>query len=306
MDCLPSSEKTKDVSLELGTADNCCYLAPLRFKSSTASILASSQSSLLSLQNPQSSFSLPLDGLACSALTASQPFSDSPSSTGFSSTADTPYDFSTVATSTDPSPARPSTDLSSSSRSSDRRAESLEAFFAAELETEINNEKQRKQRKKRVQQLARAVQGFTEYKEPPDTFYRDFWSVTSQIFNGHEAGSAPKGDLKAEVAYRLGRLGKARNRIPSKDEITRRLCLVFLAHDVEYISRQEGMETSKGVGKKSTAMQIAAEALSEAPEEVQSVLKGVRSDCKGCRNYMDLVEEGPSLLLEVGDHVRSM
>lgn len=95
----------------------------------------------------------------------------------------------------------------------------MAAFFAAELEPEIKNEKQRKKLAQRVQRLVRAVRGFAEYRKPPDTFYRDFWSATSQIFD-FEAGSAPKGDLKAEVAYRLVRLEKARNRIPRKDEIT--------------------------------------------------------------------------------------
>lgn len=249
-------------------------------------------------------------GLASSAPSVSQPSSGSRSST-----ADTPYDLLTAAASTDLLPTRPSTDLPSSSRSSHGRAESREAFFTAELELEIKNEKQLEERLKleakkddRVKRLVRAAQGFAEYREPPNAFYRDFWSVTSLIFDDSEAGSAPKGDFKAEAAYRLGRLKKARDRIPKKDEVTPRLCLVFLAHDVEHTSLQEGLQTSKGVGMMSAAIETAAKAPLGTPKEVQSdILKEVQLDRKRGRNYMALVGKGgPSSLLEVGNRVSAM
>lgn len=199
------------------------------------------------MKNSPSSFSL-LEGLASSKPSVSQPSSGSSSSISLLPLADTEYELLT-ASSTDLSPTRPSTNLPSSSKSSNGSADSDEAFFA-ELELEIKNKKLPKKRlkkqlpkqptledrkKKRLKHLANAVQSVNDFKEPSIEPYEDFWSVTSPIFDGSKAGSAPeapkvlKGDFEAAV-WRLGKLEKARKKILSNDELTPRLWLVFHAH----------------------------------------------------------------------------
>jgi len=217
---------------------------------------------------------------------ATQPSNDSPSSTSHLSTVHTSYNLLTATTSTD----------------LPLFEQKHEEFFRAAVKLETKSEEQQE---KQIERLLRVAQGFVEY-EPSDTFYRDFWSVTSQIFNDSQAGSAPK-EAKIERAYRLSRLHKARQKIPRKHETTRRLCLIFFAHDVEHISQQEEIKTSKGLGKISGAIKEVAEALSETPEQEKSILKSVKSDCRRSRRYMDFIEQlGPSSLLKIGDNVSYM
>jgi len=51
--------------------------------------------------------------------------------------------------------------------------------------------------------------------------------------------------------------------------------LVFYAYEIEYISLQGGLETSKGFGKLSAAMETAAKALSATPEGQAIILEGI-------------------------------
>lgn len=259
------------------------------------------------MKSPQSPFGPSLDGLASSTPSVAQPSSGSSSSTGLPSIADTQYDSLTAAPSTDLSPTRPSTGLPSSSR------RGREAFFIAELEFEIKNSKLPKKRLKleaqknnRVKRLATVVQGFTKVEEPPNEFYGEFWSVTSPIFDGSKAGSAPKGGFEAEAAWRLGQLEKARNKILKNDNVTPRLWLVFYAHEIEHISLQGGLETSKGFGKLSAAMETAAKALSATPEGQAIILEEIKHHWKKARSYTELVGKGgPRSLFQIGNCVAS-
>jgi hypothetical protein len=76
-----------------------------------------------------------------------------------------------------------------------------------------------------------------------------------------------------------------------------RLSLIFVAHDVDHISRSEGLELASGKGRNTAAFEEIAEGCS-------IYMDTVREDHKKSRNYMLLLEiGGPGSLLEVGTDV---
>lgn len=78
-----------------------------------------------------------------------------------------------------------------------------------------------------------------------------------------------------------------------------RISLIFVAHDVDHISRSEGMESALG----NTA---AFEEIAEGCPVIY-FMDTVREDHKKSRNYMALLEiGGPGFLLEVGTDVTPM
>ena len=172
--------------------------------------------------------------------------------------------------------------------SSDKR--SPRTFFRAAIGQ--NKEKQ-------VERLVRAVQSFATAVDRPSSFYENFWSVYLPTNPAMEPTSDPsRKDLKEvsadEVRNRLLRL-KAVRQI-AKHGVAGRLCRIFFAHEVDYISQWNDLDTSgRGVGRLSAAMNTVARLSSVA-------LKDVQYDLKKSRNIMQVLEEGgPSSVVEIGD-----
>ena len=144
--------------------------------------------------------------------------------------------------------------------------------------------------KKGIERLASIAQRLPKAEELPDGLYGDFWSKRSRIFQP-ESGQM---ESETEVAYRLRRLKQAHQNIGTKDPEARRFWLVFLAHEVEYISRSEDINhfTSQGVNSSSAAKKM-----------VQKELGIKDRDFKRCGNISKVMKEGggPAALLINGD-----
>jgi hypothetical protein len=269
-------------------SDDCFCLAPQRPKPSSASSceLVSSESRTSSLNVPALESSLlPPSCLVSSVPLGSQLPTVSPPSTGLPSITNTTYDLSRPSLADLP-PTRPLTNFLPSSQSTvGAETESLKEFFTAVLGSPDE---------KRVQRLVRVVQGFCKAKELPDGLYERLWPEWSRIFRsppevGFEAGSK----FETEVAYRLRRLMQARQNIRKGDWEVSRLWLVFLAHEVEHISRWESIDlyTSRGIDPMSAAIKIAKKYFDTADVNY-----------KRSRNIVQLLKEGgPASLLEDGD-----
>ncbi|KAH8591183.1 hypothetical protein B0O99DRAFT_690789 [Bisporella sp. PMI_857] len=213
----------------------------------------------------------------------SRPPCISRSSTGFPLVTNTVYD-----------PLIPSPpDLSSGQATGDPGAENPHIFFTAKLGG--SNEK-------RVKRLVDVVQNFSNAEKLSGESCELFARQWSRVFN-----SEPDAEYNAEfiletafetkVASRLRRLKIARPKIRKRDEKGERLWLVYLAHEVEYISQHNDIDhyTAKGVGRMSVAKTIARRYLDSAT-----------SNYKRSQNFVELLKEGgPSSLIEDWDTTSS-
>ena len=235
-----------------------------------------------------SSLNVPaLDSLVSSVPLSSQPPSVSPSSTALPS-ADTIYDSSTPLPADLPSTRSPTDFLSSGQSAVDPGTESPEAFFAGALGSSEEDEK--------VKQLASVVRGFPTAEGFSDGLCKRLsgWSCffRSKPEVGFEDGSIPETEFEVGVAHRLRQLKHARHKIRRKNWEDTRLWLVFLAHEVEYISQWEhiNLYTSTGVDAMSAAIKMATKYLDTAS-----------GDNKRGRNIVQVMKEGgPASLLEDG------
>jgi hypothetical protein len=187
----------------------------------------------------------------------------------------------------DPSSTRPSTNLLLLSPNAvGPGTESPEAFFTTAL-----GSSEEKEQVKRLLGIAQTP------SKPSDGLYKRFWSGRSRIFQSelgvsYEAGPIPKTAFEAEVADRLRRLKQARQNIGRKDWEADRFWLVFLAHEVEYISQSVHIDpyTSQGVNSSSAARKM-----------VERYLDTVGDDYKRCSKVVQVLKEGgPASLLVVG------
>ena len=151
---------------------------------------------------------------------------------------------------------------------------------------------------KRVERLSSVVRGFSKgFSDGFDerlSAWHNFWSEREV---GYEGGSIP-GTFELEVSRRLHRLKQARYRIRNRDWVARRLWLIFLVHEVEYISQWEHIElyTSRGVDPMSAALKMATKYLYTA-----------KGDYKRGKNIVRVMKEGgPASVLEDGGLAQSM
>ncbi|KAH6667754.1 hypothetical protein B0J14DRAFT_567124 [Halenospora varia] len=273
--------------LEQGTSDDCSCFAPRQLKPCSASAyqLVNSESRASSLNVPALEGSS--SGLPQGSLVPSVPLGSRPPrvSTGLPSTIDPIYDLSTPSL-PDPPSTRPSSDFLPSGQSTVRpRIESPRAFFTAALG---------RSKEKRVKRLVGVVEGFSKAKELPDGSHKPFcsgWPRISGSEVGSEAESTPK-TFEAEVADRLCRLKQIRQNIRRGDWEASRLWLICLAHEVEHISKWEGIDTytNRGVDRVSAATKI-----------VEKHLGPVKDDLKKSRNIFQVMKEGGPAAMLVDD-----
>ncbi|KAH9205063.1 hypothetical protein DL95DRAFT_451403 [Leptodontidium sp. 2 PMI_412] len=160
----------------------------------------------------------------------------------------------------------------------------IEAFFAAAL----GNSK-----KMKVEQLVGVVRGYSEgfsdgFNQRLSRWY-NFWPEPEAVLEG---GPILEMVFEDGVACRLRRLGQARSKIEKKDWGATRLWLLFLAHEVEYISQWEHIYlwTSRGVDPMSAAIKMATNYLPTA-----------KSNYQRARNIVQIMKEGgPASVLENG------
>jgi hypothetical protein len=146
-----------------------------------------------------------------------------------------------------------------------------------------------------VKRLVKVVQGFSKAKELSNGQDKSFWSRWPRIFRPEpevecEAESTPK-TFEARLADRLCRLKQVRQQIRKGDWEARRLWLLCLAHEVEYVSQWKGIDgyTSKGFDGVCAAIDIIKKHLGEVIET---------DDIKKSRNVFQIFEVGgPAALL---------
>ncbi|CAG8982691.1 hypothetical protein HYALB_00000972 [Hymenoscyphus albidus] len=230
---------------------------------------------------PLSSSSLPHGRLVSNVLPGSQLLSVS---AGLPSATDTTYGL--LGQIHHPSIIASTDFLSSSQINIEPRTESPEAFFIAALGSS---------EEKRVKRLVSVVRGFSKADEFSVGLHQNLsgwlYIFKSEPEVGFEDGSAPETAFEAGVAQRLRQLKQARCKMKEKWADTR-LWLVFLAHEVEYISQWEhiSLYTSRGVDSMSAAIKMATKYLDKA-----------NGDYKRGRNIIQVMKEGgPASLLESG------
>jgi hypothetical protein len=216
-----------------------------------------------------------------------QPPNFSPSPTALPSNTDTIYDSSTYLSADFLSARSPIDFLSSGQSTVNRGTESPEAFFTAALGSS---------EEKRVERLVKVVGGFSKGEGFSDGLYKRlsgwshiFWSKQEV---GFDDGSIPETAFEAGVAHRLRQLKQVRHKIRKKDWGDTRLWLVFVAHEVEYISQWEHiyLYTSRGVDSMSAAIKMATKYLDTAS-----------GDYKRGRNIVQVMKKGgPAWVLEDG------
>ncbi|KAH6714039.1 hypothetical protein BKA61DRAFT_674650 [Leptodontidium sp. MPI-SDFR-AT-0119] len=253
--------------LEQSTSDDCVFLAPQQVESHSSA----SPCQLVASGSRASSPNIPaLEG--------------SLSRTALPSIADTICNSSTPLAAGLPS-IRSSTDhLSSGQSIVDPVTEGLEAFFAAALGSS---------KKMKVEQLVGVVRGYSEgfsdgFNQRLSRWY-NFWPEPEAVLKGEPILEMV---FEAGVACRLRRLGQARSKIEKKAWGATRLWLLFLAHEVEYISQWEHIYlwTSRGVDPMSAAIKMATNYLPTA-----------KSDYQRARNIVQIMKEGgPASVLENG------
>lgn len=222
----------------------------------------------------------------------SRPLGVSPSSAALPSTTDTIYDPLTL--SDLPSTTSSTDALSSGQNTVDPGTESPEAFFTAALERSEQKWVKRATQEKlaeRVERLVSVVRDFAQPEIFSDEFSEYFFGWSRMFLSKPEVrfedGSVSK--FEAGVSLRLRQLKHARHNIKKKDWWNTRLWLVFLVHEVEYISQWEHIElyTCRGIDAMAAAIQMAIKYLDTA-----------RADWKRGRNIIYLMEKGgPALLL---------
>jgi len=156
---------------------------------------------------------------------------------------------------------------------------------------------------KQVKRLVHIARSFSKARELSDGSYAEFWSKFPPIFSVPEVGS-DNGDFPAEsfeagVSRRLRRLKKAREHIQKKDWEADRLWLLCLTHEVEHISKWDGIKdyTRFGITEISAALNMAE----------MFIGKTVRDLFKRGRYIFHIMKEGgpAAMLLEDGDTPRS-
>jgi hypothetical protein len=148
-----------------------------------------------------------------------------------------------------------------------------------------------------VKQLASVVRGFPTAKRFSDELPKRLsrWSYffrSKPERGGSKDGSIPETEFEVGVAHRLRQLKHARHEIRRKNWGDTRLWLVFLAHEVEYISKWEhiNLYTSIRVDAMSAAIKMATKYLDTAS-----------GDNKRGRNIVQVIKEGGlASLLEDG------
>jgi hypothetical protein len=206
----------------------------------------------------------------------SQPPRVWPSSSGLPSSINTIHNLSTPLS--DPPPTRPSSDVLPLGQSTvGPRVESPKAFFTAALG--------RRSTESRVNRLVDVVNGLSRAEVLPDGWHKHFHSEWRRTSGSEpEAGSeaTPKA-FEAEAADRLYRLKQIRQNMRRDDWEASRLWLICLHHEVEHISKWEGIDvyTSKGVDRVSAAIKI-----------VEQHLSSVKDDLKKRNNIFQVLQEG--------------
>lgn len=258
----------------------------------------------------------------------SQPPRVSPSSADLPSTTDTIHDLSTPPI-VDRPPTIPSSHfLPSGQITHGLGIESAEEFFTAALgkskkrqvkrpvrtaapESSKNNQVKRLVRtaapesseNKEVKRLVHIARSFSKARELSDGSYAEFWSKFLPIFSVPEVDSDNEGlpaePFEAGLGRRLRRLKKAREPIQKTDWEADRLWLLCLTHEVEHISKWDGIKkyTHFGYNEMSAAMDMA-----------EMFMGGtVRDFCKRGRYIFQIMKEGgpAAMLLEDGDTPRS-
>jgi hypothetical protein len=209
----------------------------------------------------------------------------SPSPTGLPSTAGAIYDLSTPSL-PDPPPARPPSDfLPSGDTTVGPGIENPAAFFTAALGTLT---------KERLKRLVGVVEGFSTAEELPGGSHKPFcsgWPCISKPEVGSNAESAPK-IFEDEFADRLCRLKQIGKIIRKEDWEANRIWLICVAHEVEHISKSEGIDayTSKGVDRVSAATKI-----------VKKNLGLTKEDFKRMRNIFQVMKEGAPAAVLIDD-----
>jgi hypothetical protein len=174
------------------------------------------------------------------------------------------------------------------------REESPRAFFTAALG---------RPEEKRMKRLIDVAEGFSAAKRLSDESNNPFclkWPRISEP--GPEVGSKAKSTpetFEVEIAHRLYRLKQIRQDIRRGDWNTGRLWLICLTHEVEHISRCEGIDayTTRGVGRVSAAIKM-----------VGKYLGPLNDYLKRSKNIFQIMKEGgpAAVLLDDGGRPASV
>jgi len=242
----------------------------------------------------------------------SQPPRVSPSSADLPSTTDTIHDLSTPPI-LDRPPTIPSSHLLPLGQITHGLGiESAEEFFTAALRKSKKRQVKRPVRtaapknkqvksseNKEVKRLVHIARSFSGAGELSDGSYARFWSKFLPIFSVPKVDSdnegLPADPFKAGLGRRLLRLKRAREPIQKTDWEADRLWLLCLTHEVEHISKLDGIKkyTHFGYNEMSAAMDMA------------EIFMGgtVRDFCKRGRYIFQIMKEGgpAAMLLEDGD-----
>jgi hypothetical protein len=241
-----------------------------------------------------SSPGLPLGSLVLSVPPlGSQQLRVSPSSIDLPSIIDTTYGLSTPSL-FDPPSTRLSPDFLPLGRSTvGPEVESPEVFFTTpEL------------RKSAAKRLVTVARGFLKTKQLPDGPHGSFWSKWPPLFGPEpEVGSEIEStSFEAGYANRLCRLKEIDHEI-RWNSLARRIWLICVDHEVEYISLWEGIDayTAKGFGRRSVALNIVWKLLGMNEKEGKDL-------CKRSQNIVHLMKTGgpAAVLLDDGDRPHSV
>jgi hypothetical protein len=237
-----------------------------------------------------------------------------PPSTGLPSTIYTIHDVSTPSLPDPPSNIPSSDSLLSGQSTVGPEIGSLEAFFTAAIERSEEERVKRRSKKERVKgrskeervkrrsrkrrpkeervkDRAKLLVGVAEgySKECHDGLHKSFWSRWPPPIFGSvpEVGSEVESTTKTfEAGYtdRLRRLKQIRQGIRKGDWEASRLWLICVAHELEHISKWEGIEAyiGRGVDRRSAAAKIVEEHLGKWGSDL----------LKRCGNIVHLMTEG--------------
>jgi hypothetical protein len=138
---------------------------------------------------------------------------------------------------------------------------------------------------KRLKRLVGVAEGFSKAKELPDGSHKPFcsgWPLIPEPEVGSKAESTPN-TFVGEVGNRLRRLKKIGQLIRMEDWEANRIWLICFAHEVEHISKWQGIDdyTTKGVDRTSAATKM-----------VELYLGSVKDNLKRSRKIFQLMKEG--------------
>lgn len=146
-----------------------------------------------------------------------------------------------------------------------------------------------------MKRLVGVVEGFSKAKELPDGSHKPFCSGWPHI-----SGSEPEVGSKAatpktfedEVANRLSRLKQIGQIIRMEDWEANRIWLICFAHEVEHISKWQGIDayTTQGVNRMSAATRM-----------VEKHLGPIKDDLKRSRKIFQVMKEGGPAAVLVDD-----